>query len=394
MNLAPSTAGSRLQAFIHHETTAGLFLVLAAAAAVVAFNIPAVRPLYDGLLHLPVSVTVGPLGLSKSMLHWINDGLMAVFFFLVGLEIKREVLEGNLSSRDQIALPALAAVGGMALPAAVYWLVNRDSPELLNGWAIPAATDIAFALGALSIAGSRVPAALKVFLLTLATLDDLGAIVIIAIFYTADLSAASFGLAGCALLILILFNRMSVDRMGPYAVVGIALWIFVLKSGIHATLAGVALALLVPLRHRDGTTWIADLEEALHPYVKFLILPLFAFANAGIPLDGFAVSQFSQGLPLGIAGGLVVGKPLGILLACVLATTTGLARLPEGCRWPHMVGVGALAGIGFTMSLFIGSLAFPGEDMAAAVRVGVIAGSLISTALGVGILMLLPRPSE
>jgi NhaA family Na+:H+ antiporter len=391
VNQPSAAAHSRLQAFIHHETTAGFLLVIAAAAAVIAFNIPTVQPVYEWLLHLPVSVNIGNLGLDKSLLHWINDGLMAIFFFLVGLEIKREVLEGNLSSRDQIVLPALAAVGGMAVPALIYWLVNRNSPEILGGWAIPAATDIAFALGALSIAGSRAPSALKVFLLTLATLDDLGAIIIIALFYTADLSLISLALAAAVLVLLVLFNRLGVDRLGPYLVLGIVLWILVLKSGIHATLAGVALALLIPLRHRNGTAWVSEIEEACHPYVKFLILPLFAFANAGIPLDGFGLDRLAQGIPLGVSAGLVVGKPLGILLASALAVSTGLARLPDNCGWPHMVAVGSLAGIGFTMSLFIGSLAFQEDTLMAAVRVGVVAGSLVSMAAGLAILLLLPK---
>ena len=386
--MTPEDPKSRLQAFIHHETTAGLILVAAAVLAIIAFNIDALRPFYESTLQTKLTMAYGTFGLSKPLLLWINDGLMAVFFFLVGLEIKREVLEGNLSSRDQIVLPALAAVGGMAAPALIYSYFNAGDAALMRGWAIPAATDIAFALGALSLAGSRVPPALKVFLLTLATLDDLGAIIIIALFYTANLSALALGLAASTLMLLFVLNRLHVDRTAIYMVAGIALWVFVLKSGVHATLAGVALGLLIPLRRRDGTALLHGLEEALHPWVKFLILPLFAFANAGIPLDGFGASQLLQSLPLGIAAGLVLGKPLGILLAVVIAVATGLSRLPDQCRWGHMIGVGCLAGVGFTMSLFIGTLAFEGPDMATAVRAGVIAGSVVSAALGVAVLMM------
>ena len=385
-----SGALARLHAFIHQETTAGIILVLAAIAAIMAFNVDALRPLYDGMLHAPVTVSMGTIGLSKSLLHWINDGLMAVFFFLVGLEIKREVLEGNLSSRDQIVLPAIAAVGGMAVPALIYCLINWSQGELLRGWAIPAATDIAFALGALSLAGNRVPPALKVFLLTLATLDDLGAIVIIAVFYTADLAISSLVLAGVALAVLLVFNRLHISRTALYILVGLAMWVFLLKSGIHATLAGVALAMMIPLRRNNGEPFIHSIEEALHPYVKFLILPLFAFANAGIPLDGFGLSKLMETVPLGIAAGLVIGKPLGIMVAVAAAVSSGLARLPEGCGWRHMAACGCLAGIGFTMSLFIGSLAFDAPALATAVRVGVITGTVISAALGVGILMTIP----
>ena len=382
---------SRLHAFIHHETTAGLILVGAAAVAIAAFNVEALRPLYEGLLQAKTTVAIGSIGLSKPLLLWINDGLMAVFFFLVGLEIKREVVEGNLSSRDQIVLPALAAIGGMAAPAAVYSFFNWGDATLMRGWAIPAATDIAFALGALSLAGSRVPPALKVFLLTLATLDDLGAIVIIALFYTSGLSVLSLMLAAAALVLLVTLNRLKVDRTAIYVCAGIALWIFVLKSGVHATLAGVALALTIPMTRRDGSAMLHGIEESLHPYVKFAILPLFAFANAGIPLDGFAVAKLSEPLPLGIAAGLVAGKPIGIMLTTALAVAVKIAKLPEGCNWLHIAGVGCLAGIGFTMSLFIGSLAFDDPELQTAVRAGVVAGSVLSTAIGVGILLVAAR---
>ena len=382
---------SALMRFIHHEATAGLFLVLAAAAALVVSNI-GFADTYHHFLELPMSIRIGSIGLDKHLIHWINDGLMAVFFFLVGLEIKREVLQGNLSSREQIVLPAMAALDGMAVPALIFAYFNWGTSSV-GGWAIPAATDIAFALGALALVGSRVPTSLKVFLLTLATLDDLGAIVIIAIFYTSDLSLIGLGLAGVAFACLVVLNCVMVDRTAPYIFFGIAMWVFVLKSGVHATLAGVALAMTIPLLRRDGTSFIHALEEGLHPYVKFLILPLFAFTNAGIPLAGLSIDSLTSPLPLGIAAGLVLGKPIGILLAAIACVVLGLAKLPEQATWAHMIGVGCLAGIGFTMSLFIGTLAFDGPTQIDAVRVGVIAGSIVSTLLGLIILWLGSRKS-
>ena len=375
---------SALVRFINHEATAGLILVLAASAALIVTNVGFAAQ-YENFLAVPVSVHVGPIGLDKTLIHWINDGLMAVFFFLVGLEIKREILDGNLSSREQFTLPAIAALGGMAVPALIFAFFNWGTSSM-SGWAIPAATDIAFALGALALVGARVPLSLKVFLLTLATLDDLGAIVIIAIFYTSDLSLVGLGLAGIAFACLVALNRMKVERTAPYIFFGIAMWVFVLKSGVHATLAGVALAMNIPLFRRDGSNFIHALEEGLHPYVKFLVLPLFAFANAGIPLEGFSLASLSSPLPLGITAGLVLGKPLGILLALIACVSLGIAKLPERATWAHMIGVGCLAGIGFTMSLFIGTLAFDAPDQIDAVRVGVIAGSLVSTMLGLAVL--------
>ena len=378
---------SALTRFINHEATAGLALVLAAAAALVLTNIGFAES-YDYFLELPVSVQIGPIGLDKTLVHWVNDGLMAIFFFLVGLEIKREVLEGNLSSREQITLPAVAAFGGMVAPALVYAFFNLGNAETMRGWAIPAATDIAFALGALALVGSRVPLSLKVFLLTLATLDDLGAIVIIALFYASDLSLIGLGLAGVAFACLIVLNRLRIDRTAPYLFFGLAMWVCVLESGVHATLAGVALAMTIPLLRSDGSGFIHALEEGLHPYVKFLILPLFAFANAGIPLAGLSMDALTSSLPLGIVAGLVLGKPVGILLAVIACVSLGFAKLPERTTWTHVGGVGCLAGIGFTMSLFIGTLAFDSSTQIDAVRVGVIAGSIISMLLGLTILWL------
>ncbi len=379
-----------LRRFIEHEATGGLVLVAAAALALVATNIGGAAEFYDWLIDLPVSVSIGALALKKPLLLWINDGLMAVFFFLVALEIKREMLDGHLASRDQIIVPAIAAIGGMVAPSLIYAYFNWHDPALLRGWAIPAATDIAFALGVLALLGSRVPLALKVFLLTLATLDDLLAILVIAFFYTDKVSVTQLALAALSLAGLVVLNRMRISRLAPYIFIGIALWVFVLKSGVHATLAGVALGLLIPLKRKDGSAMIEAVEEGLHPYVKFLILPLFAFVNAGVPLAGLNIAYLLTSVPFGIAAGLVIGKPLGIMLACIIAVKAGLGRLPEQVNWRHMLGVSALAGIGFTMSLFIGTLAFKDPALADAVRLGVIAGSLISAAFGAAILLTSP----
>jgi NhaA family Na+:H+ antiporter len=327
-------------------------------------------------------VEVGALGLSKPLLLWINEGLMAIFFFLVGLELKREAIEGHLSRIDQVILPGVAAIGGMAAPALVYYLIVQGEPALIGGWAIPAATDIAFALGAVSILGKRVPAALKVFLLTLATLDDFGAIIVIALFYTAELSVLAIVLASAALVLLTVLNRLSIERTTPFILVGICLWVFVVESGIHATLAGVALALAIPIKSKGGEPILDRLETALHPYVRFLILPVFAFANAGLSLSGLSLAGLMTPLTVAITFGLVMGKPLGILLAVGLAVAFGIAKLPPGSSWASILGIGFLAGIGFTMSLFIGTLAFDSTAHSAQVRLGVLCGSLASVCLG------------
>jgi NhaA family Na+:H+ antiporter len=379
-------AGDSVGRFIDEEAAGGLLLAAAAVLALIASNVPGLSALYEGILSTPFSVELGSLQLGKPLLLWINEGLMAVFFLLVGLELKREALEGHLSSREQVMLPAFAAAGGMAGPAAIYYIAAGADPVLAKGWAIPAATDIAFALGAVSLLGKRVPAALKIFLLTLATLDDFGAIIIIAMFYTEDLSAQASLLAAGALIVLFALNRIGVERLSPYLLTGVALWIFVVESGIHATLAGVALAMAVPLRASDGQPIIAPLEEALHPYVRYLIMPVFAFANAGLPLMGLSPASVVAPLPLAILLGLVIGKPLGIVAAAALAVASGLAKLPGNASWRAMIGIGCIAGIGFTMSLFIGSLAFNSAAHAAQVRLGVICGSVISAVLGFAIL--------
>lgn len=380
-----SDGHSAIKRFIDHEATGGLLLAAAAAVAIVLVNF-GLEDEYHHLLTLPVSLGIGPLTLQKSLHHFINDGLMAVFFFLVGLEIKREAMEGNLATPSQIVLPAAAALGGIAVPSALYAWINWGDAATISGWAIPAATDIAFALGALALLGNRAPLSLKIFLLTLATFDDLAAIIIIALFYTSQLSVLALTGGLAVLAALFVYNRAGGERTAIYILGGLLMWLFVLKSGVHATLAGVALGLLVPLRRKDQSSPVHELEHGLHPYVKFAILPLFAFANAGLPLDGFSLANLSQHVPLGIIAGLTLGKPIGIMAAVLLLVTLGLAKLPKGVNWRYMFGVSCLAGIGFTMSLFIGSLAFKDPSIEAQVRVGVVAGSLLSILLGFAIM--------
>ena len=385
--MVPLTA---VREFLRLEAAGGIVLVCAAAAAILLANSP-LAWLYDGLLATPVVIQVGALSLAKPLLLWVNDGLMAVFFFLVGLEIKREILEGELSSLSQTALPAAGAVGGMIVPILIYLALNLDGGPALQGWAIPAATDIAFALGVLSLLGSRVPASLKVFLLALAIMDDIGAILIIALFYAGDLSLLSLGLSLIGIAALVVMNRLGVTRLAGYILIGIAIWVCVLKSGIHATLAGVAIAFCIPLgRGRSGDhSPLKALEHALHPWVAFGILPVFAFANAGVSLIGLTPAALFAQVPLGIAAGLFIGKQLGVFGCVAAAVRLGWCRLPSGVGWLHIYGVALLTGIGFTMSLFIGTLAFGDAAYAAEVRIGVIGGSLLSAALGYGVLRFL-----
>jgi NhaA family Na+:H+ antiporter len=376
-------------AFFQHEAAGGLALLAAAIAALIVNNSP-LGWLYDGLLGTPMAVRVGALALDKPLLLWINDGLMAVFFFLVGLEIKRELLQGELSTFGKAALPAVAAVGGMAVPALVYLAVNAGNAAALRGWAIPSATDIAFAVGVVALLGSRVPPSLKVFLLALAILDDLGAILIIAAFYTAGLHWLSLLLAAAGGAILVVLNACGVTRLAPYLVTGLFIWVCVLKSGVHATLAGVAVAIAIPLGGKGAgePSLLEQLEERLHPWVAFGILPLFAFANAGVSLAGLSLAKLFEPLPLGIVLGLCISKPLGILGATAIAVASGLAPRPEGASWAQLLGIGMLGGIGFTMSLFIGMLAFSGPTHAAQLRLGVLAGSLLAAVAGYLVLRL------
>ncbi len=371
--------------FLRLESAGGILLVAAAVLALVFANTPLVTA-YDWILKLPVTVSIGQFGLSKPLLLWINDGLMAIFFLLVGLEIKREALEGELSSRDQILLPAVAASFGLAVPALLYFWLNQDNGDALNGWAIPTATDIAFALGVLALLGSRVPLALKVFLTAIAIIDDIAAILIIAVFYSDDLSASALVMALIGLTVMIVLNKRGVTRIGAYAVPGILMWVFMVKSGVHATLAGVLMALCIPLRAKDedGHSPARHLEHSLHPWVAFGILPLFAFANAGVPFDGLSFADLLTPVPLGIMIGLFVGKQVGVFLATWLTVALGLAKRPAGTSWMQIYGASVLCGIGFTMSLFIGTLAFEhGEfNFAAQVRLGVLGGSILSAILG------------
>ncbi|ATW02715.1 Na+/H+ antiporter NhaA [Sphingorhabdus sp. YGSMI21] len=378
-----------LQEFIARETSAGIILFCAAVAAMVAMN-SAFNPYYLAFLDIPVALQFGALEIAKPLSLWINDGLMAIFFFLVGLEVKRELIEGQLSSIEQAALPAIAAVGGMALPALVFLYFNWNIAENVNGWAIPAATDIAFALGVLALLGKHAPVSLKVLLLAIAIIDDIGAIIIIALFYTADVSSISLLLAGGGTVLLFAMNRLGVIRTAPYILVGIFLWICVLKSGVHATLAGVIAALAIPLSARDGSSPLKHLEHILHPWTAFLVLPIFAFANAGVSLAGLQISDLMAPLALGIAAGLVVGKQLGVFGCIYLATRTGLVKRPAGVSWLQLYGLACLTGIGFTMSLFIGNLAFVDPGQIETVKLGVISGSVVSGLLGYCLLRFAP----
>ena len=375
-----------LRDFLKLESASGILLVIAGVAAMLVANSP-LFDLYQSLLQTPIKVQVGSLLFDKTLLIWINDLLMAIFFLLVGLEIKREVVAGELSERTKVALPAIAALGGMVVPASIYAWINWHDPVGLRGWAIPSATDIAFALGVLSLFGERVPVGLKIFLMTLAVLDDLGAIVIIAIFYSSDLSPQALLLAGIALAILFALNRFGVTRIAPYVLVGTALWVCVLKSGVHATLAGVVTALFVPATdpaHRDHPP-SQRMEHALHPWVAFGILPLFAFANAGVDLAGMRLSKLLDPIPLGIMLGLFVGKQVGVFSFAWLAVKSGLARLPEGVNFAQVYGAALLCGIGFTMSLFIGMLAFENAAASEVIvtdQLGILAGTLLSAVAG------------
>ena len=379
------TPTQRLRAFIASESAGGIVLIVAAAIALVIAN-SALLAGYQSLLATPVNFTAGELvSIDKPLLLWINDGLMALFFFLIGLEVKREIVTGQLRSWKQASLPIIAAIGGMAIPAIVFVALNLGSPENLRGWAIPAATDIAFALGLLALLGSRVPVALKALLLAIAIIDDIGAIAIIAIFYTENMNLAALALALVPAAAMLLLNRAGVARTIPYFLFAALLWICVLKSGVHATLAGVVTALFVPIATGEERP-LERLEHALHPWVAFLIVPIFAFANAGVSFAGAGLDALLAPLSLGIAGGLVIGKQLGIFGACWLAVKAGWARLPEGVGFRHVYGLSCLAGIGFTMSLFIGNLAFADPQQIAAVKFGVLGGSLVSAITGIVVL--------
>ncbi len=385
-----------LQKFFRLEAASGLILMLAAVLALIVANSP-LATLYATLLDVPLEVRIDTFEIAKPLLLWINDGLMAVFFFLVGMELKREVLEGHLSSLRAASLPAFAAVGGMLVPAAIYAAFNWGDSVAMNGWAIPAATDIAFALGVLSLLGKRVPTVLTALLLSIAIFDDLGAIVVIALFYTAELSTLSLIVAAFLVCALAALNRLGVTKPGPYILIGILLWVAVLKSGVHATLAGVVLALFIPLQvpattpsEHSPKSLLRHIEDALRPWVNFGVLPLFAFANAGIPILQLSITDALHPVALGIGIGLFAGKQIGVMALCWIAVRLRLASLPAGVSWWHMHGMALLCGIGFTMSLFIASLAFGqgGTDNVTLDRLGILIGTLLSGLCGYAVLRL------
>ncbi len=388
----PMTA---IRNFLRLEASGGIILMLAAVLALILAN-TAYAHLYTEVFETHLIIGFGNYTLDKELIHWINDGLMAIFFLLVGLEIKREVMRGELSSPAKAALPVIAAIGGMAAPALVYVLLNLGDPTTLRGWAIPAATDIAFALGILMLLGARAPLSLKIFLTALAIIDDLGAIVIIALFYTQDLSMGALygGLACVAALVAL--NVLGVRKSTPFILIGVILWVCVLKSGVHATLAGVALALAMPLgeRGKDQRDLAGEMEHELHPWVAYAILPLFAFANAGVSLQGLTVAQLLAPVPLGIAMGLFLGKQIGVMGFIWLGKALHLCKLPEDVTWTHIYGVALLTGIGFTMSLFIGTLAFEhSPQFADDVRLGVLGGSILSGLAGYLVLRFVAPPA-
>ena len=380
-----SRALHMLRDFFRLQAAAGIVLMAAAALAMIAANSPW-HDGYEAFKHLPLGFSVGDFALVKGAEHWINDGLMAVFFLLVALEIKRETLSGQLSSKEQMLLPVLCAIGGVAVPAVLYWAANHGDPIALRGWAVPTATDIAFALGILALLGSRVPLGMKLLLSTIAVVDDLVAIVIIAIFYTHELAAHELAWAGAGIGLMLLLNWRGVKRLWPYLLLGALVWYFVLKSGVHATLAGVVTGLLIPLRGNtaDAPSPLESLEHALHPWVAYLVLPLFAFTNAGLALGDLQMSDVLAPVPLGIVLGLVLGKPVGIVAVALLARATGIARFPDGMDMKAMIGLGMLCGVGFTMSLFISNLAFAsiGGELGEASVLGVLCASVISAVLG------------
>ncbi|WP_354676149.1 Na+/H+ antiporter NhaA [Pseudomonas syringae] len=383
--------------FFQLEAAGGLLLIAAGALALMINNSP-LSWLYNAFLETPVVTQIGAVQIAKPLLLWINDGLMALFFLLIGLEVKREVLEGHLSKPSQIVLPGAAAIGGMVVPALIYVALNAGNPEALNGWAIPMATDIAFALGVLALLallGKRVPVSLKLFLMTLAIIDDLGAILVIALVYSGELSQLSLILAAVSIVALIVMNRLGVSKLAPYLLIGLVLWVCVLKSGVHATLAGVVLAFCIPLRTRAKASPLLTLEHSLHPWVAYCILPLFAFANAGVSLAGVTMDSFTHPVPLGIAAGLLLGKTLGVFGLTWLAVKTRMASLPKEANWGHVLGVSILCGIGFTMSLFVGSLAFePGVSaFAGEDRMGILTGSILSAIIGYGVMAAACRAS-
>jgi len=381
--------------FFKLEAASGLVLLISAIIALIISN-STYSALYFGYLQEYIFVGIGNFGLKLSVLHWINDALMAIFFFFVTLEIKREFIQGELSNIKQALLPIIAAVGGMLVPALIYIFINIDNIETLNGWAIPSATDIAFSIGVLSLLGSRVPISLKVFLTALAIIDDLGAILIIAFFYSGDLNLMNLGLMMLSFIFLITLNKFEIKKFFPYLVIGLFLWFFTLESGVHATISGVLLACTIPHRNKEKDySLLVKLEHACSPYVAFLIMPLFAFANAGVSLEGLTFSSFSSTVPLGILLGLFIGKQIGVFLFSYVSIKFGFAQMPNKSNWVNLYGVGILTGIGFTMSLFVGNLAFAeNTQYMDGVKIGVLSGSLLSTVFGYFLLLLVSNKNN
>ncbi|MEM6051383.1 Na+/H+ antiporter NhaA [Erwinia sp. P7711] len=379
---------SALKRLLKNEATGGVVLIIAAAIAMFLANNAGTQQIYQSILNVPVEFRFGSLDISKNLLLWINDALMAIFFLMIGLEVKHELVSGSLATRERAMFPLIAALGGMLAPGLIFAALNHSDPLASNGWAIPTATDIAFALGILALLGSRVPPALKMFLMALAVIDDLGAILIIAFFYTQDLSLTSLAVAGAATAVLILLNKLGVRSISLYMLVGVVLWVAVLKSGIHATVAGVIIGFCVPLKKENGHSPAMHLAHGLAPWVSWLILPLFAFANAGVSLAGVSLNGLLSDVPLGIILGLFIGKPLGITLICWLAIKMRVAALPEGTRMQDIAAVGLLCGIGFTMSIFIASLAFDAahEEMVTLAKLGILTGSIVSAVVGYSLL--------
>ena len=373
-----------IQRFLKLESAGGILLLFSAAVAMLLANSPLSNQ-YNDFLNLPVSLQIGSFSINKTLIHWINDGFMAVFFVLVGMEVKKELFEGALSSYQQAIFPAIAAVGGMIVPALVYWFIAKQDPSLANGWAIPMATDIAFALGIMALLSKQVPLPLKIFLLALAIIDDLGAIVVIALFFSHELSVQALIFSGISILTLVLLNRFRVSALCAYMVIGAILWASVLKSGVHATLAGVIIGFCIPLKGKKGERPLHDFEHILAPWSSFVILPLFAFANAGVSFDGIDVSMISSPLLLAIACGLIIGKPVGVFGFSYISVKLGLAKLPDGINFKQIFAVAVLCGIGFTMSMFLASLAFDadaGESVNTLSRLGILLGSTVSATLG------------
>ncbi len=381
----------QIQKFLKLEAASGILLLVSALLAMIFANTD-LNQLYFSFLQTEVAIKFGAFSIDKPLLMWVNDGFMAVFFILVGMEVKRELFEGSLSSYQKAIFPAVAALGGMIVPALVYWFINQNSPEYQQGWAIPMATDIAFALGIVALLSKQVPPALKVFLLALAIIDDLGAIIVIALFFSHEMSMQALTIASLAIIVLVAMNRYKVTGLINYAIIGTILWASVLKSGVHATLAGVIIGFCIPLRGKNGEAPLHHLEHALAPWCSFAILPLFAFSNAGVSLEGMSLDKLASPLPLGVALGLIIGKPVGVFLFSYVSVLLGIAKLPEGINFKQIFAIAVLCGIGFTMSMFIAGLAFgegdASEDVLALARLGILMGTFVSAIIGYFLLKL------